>query len=75
MRIVVVTDADSFASVISALGAGADGYLPQPVGEDELVDALLDRTPVLPPVPRRLWASAAPAGSMSCASTSSATAT
>ena len=51
MRIVVVTDADSFASVISALGAGADDYLPQPVGEDELVDALLDRAPVLPPVP------------------------
>ena len=40
MRIVVVTDADSFASVIMALGAGADDYIPQPVGEDELVDAL-----------------------------------
>jgi two-component system response regulator RegA len=51
MRIVVVTDADSFASVVSALGAGADDYLPQPVGEDELVDALLDRAPILPPVP------------------------
>ena len=51
MRIVVVTDADSFASVIRVLGAGADDYLPQPVGEDELVDALLDRAPILPPVP------------------------
>lgn len=51
MRIVVVTDADSFASVVSALDAGADDYLPQPVGEDELVDALLDRAPISPPVP------------------------
>ena len=51
MRIVVVTDVDSFASVILALRAGADDYIPQPVGEDELVDALLDRAPVLPPVP------------------------
>lgn len=51
MRIVVVTDADSFASVISALSAGADDYIPQPVGENELVDALLDRAPMLPPVP------------------------
>jgi two-component system, response regulator RegA len=51
MRIVVVTDADSFASVIQALGAGADDYLPQAAGEDKLVDALLDRAPVLPPVP------------------------
>ena len=40
MRIVVVTDADSFASVILALGAGADDYLPQAAGEDTLVDAL-----------------------------------
>ena len=51
MRIVVVTDADSFASVVSALGAGADDYIPQPAGEDELVDALLDRAPASPPVP------------------------
>ena len=51
MRIVVVTDVDSFASVIVALRAGADDYIPQPVGKDELVDALLDRAPVLPPVP------------------------
>jgi two-component system, response regulator RegA len=51
MRIVVVTDADSFASVILALGAGADNYLPQAAGEDALVDALLDRATVQPPVP------------------------
>jgi two-component system, response regulator RegA len=51
MRIVVVTDVDSFASVIVALRAGADDYIPQPVRKDELVDALLDRAPVLPPVP------------------------
>ncbi len=51
IRIVVVTDVDSFASVILALRAGADDYIPQPVGKDELVDALLDRAPVLPPVP------------------------
>ena len=51
MRIVVVTDVDSFASVIVALRAGADDYIPQPVGKDELIDALLDRAPVLPPVP------------------------
>jgi two-component system response regulator RegA len=51
MRIVVVTDADSFDSVIRTLGAGADDYKPQPVGEDELVDALLDRATTLPPIP------------------------
>jgi two-component system, response regulator RegA len=51
MRIVVVTDADSFASVVLALRAGADGYIPKPVGNGELVDALLDRAPALPPVP------------------------
>ena len=51
MRIVVVTDADSFASVILALGAGADDYLAPGCGRGQLVDALLDRAPVLPPVP------------------------
>ena len=51
MRIVVVTDVDSFASGIVALRAGADDYIPQSVGKDGLVDALLDRAPVLPPVP------------------------
>ena len=50
-RIVVVTDADSFASVIVALRAGADDYIAKPVDEDELIDALLDRAPMLPPVP------------------------
>ena len=52
MRIVVVTDVDSFASVILALRAGADDYLAKPVGEGELIDALLGRAPILPPVPR-----------------------
>ena len=51
MRIVVVTHVDSFASVIVALRASADDYIPQPVGTDELIDALLDRAPVLPPIP------------------------
>jgi len=51
MRIVVVTDVDSFASVILALRAGADDYLAKPVGEGELIDALLGRAPILPPVP------------------------
>ncbi len=50
-RIVVVTDADSFATVVLALRAGADALLPKPVDERELLDALLDRTPALPPVP------------------------
>jgi two-component system response regulator RegA len=51
MRIVVVTDHDSFAAVILALRAGAADYLPKPLGENELVDALLGRAPTLPPVP------------------------
>ena len=50
-RIVVITDADSFATVVLALRAGADTLLPKPVHERELMDALLDRTPALPPVP------------------------
>ena len=50
-RIVVTTDHDSFAAVILALRAGAEDYLPKPLGEAELVDALLGRTPKLPPVP------------------------
>ncbi len=74
-RIVVVTDVDSFASVIVALRAGADDYMPQPVDKDELVDALLDRAPVLPPVRRLPLGLIAPVGSTSCASMSSATAT
>jgi two-component system, response regulator RegA len=51
MRIVVVTEVDSFASVILALRAGADDYIARPLGDAELVDALLDRAPGLPPVP------------------------
>ena len=51
MRIVVITDVDSFASVVVALRAGADDYIPQPVRNDELIDALLDRASKLPPVP------------------------
>lgn len=51
MRIVATTDHDSFASAILALRAGAADYLPKPLSEDGLVDALLGRTPVLPPVP------------------------
>ena len=51
VRIVVVTDADSFATVVLALRAGADALLPKPVDEDDLMDVLLDRAPVLPPVP------------------------
>lgn len=51
MRIVVVTDVDSFASAVLALRAGAADYLAKPLGESELVDALLDRRPLLPPIP------------------------
>jgi two-component system response regulator RegA len=51
-RIVVVTDADSFATVVLALRAGADGLVPKPVDEGELIDALFDRAHPLPPVPQ-----------------------
>ena len=51
-RIVVVTDVDSFATVVLALRAGADGFVAKPVDEGELLDALLDRAPPLPPVPQ-----------------------
>jgi two-component system response regulator RegA len=51
MRIVVVTDVDSFATVILALRAGADDYFATPIDEDQLIAALLGRTPALPPVP------------------------
>ena len=51
-RIVVVTDADSFATVVLALRAGADGFVPKPVDQGELIDSLLDRAPPLPPVPQ-----------------------
>ena len=45
MRIVVVTDHDSFATVVLALRAGADDYLAKPMAEAELTDALLGRAP------------------------------
>jgi two-component system response regulator RegA len=51
MRIVVVTGFDSFASVIVALKAGAVDYFAKPVDERALVEALLGRAPLLPPVP------------------------
>ena len=63
MRIVVVTDVDSFASVVVALRAGADDYIPQPVRNDELIDALLDRAPSCRRSPICHWASVASAGS------------
>jgi two-component system response regulator RegA len=51
LRIVVTTDVDSFASVVMALRAGADDYIAKSADPAELIDALLDRTPELPPVP------------------------
>ena len=74
-RIIVVTASDSFATVVLALRAGADGFVAKPVDEGELIDALLDRAPPLPPCRRPRWACLAFVGSTSCVSTSSATAT
>jgi two-component system, response regulator RegA len=51
-RIVIVTDADSFATVVLALRAGADGLVPKPVDEGELLDVLFDRALMVPPVPQ-----------------------
>lgn len=51
LRIVVITDVDSFASVVMAMRAGADDYLAKSADPGELIDALLGRTPELPPVP------------------------
>jgi two-component system, response regulator RegA len=50
-RIVVVTDHDSFAGAVLAVRAGADDYLPKAIGESELADALLGRSPTLPSIP------------------------
>ena len=35
-----------------ALRAGADGFVPKPVDEGELIDAMLGRAPPLPAVPQ-----------------------
>ena len=51
MRVVVVTDVDSFASAILALRAGADDYLATPINEGQLLASLSGRAPALPPVP------------------------
>jgi len=51
MRIVAVTDVDSFASAILALRAGADDYLATPINEGQLLASLSGRAPALPPVP------------------------
>jgi two-component system response regulator RegA len=51
MRIIVITDHDSFAMVVLALRAGADDYLAMPINESDLADALLGRKPALPPIP------------------------
>jgi ActR/RegA family two-component response regulator len=51
-RIVVVTDVDSFATVVLALRAGAESLVPKPVDEGELLDVLFDRALMVPPVPQ-----------------------
>ena len=43
MRTVVVTDVDSFASVVLALRAGADDYLATPIDEEQLIAGLAGR--------------------------------
>ncbi len=50
LRIVVIADHDSFATVIMALRAGADDYLSIPACERDLVDALLGCGRPLPPI-------------------------
>jgi two-component system response regulator RegA len=51
LRIVAITDHDSFATVVLVLRAGADDYLPISACEHELADALLGRRSPLPPIP------------------------
>jgi two-component system, response regulator RegA len=51
-RIVIVTDVGSFATVVLALRAGADGLVPKPVDEGELLEVLFDRALTVPPVPQ-----------------------
>ena len=51
MRIIVITDQDSFASVVLALRAGADDFLAKPFSEMDLVDALRSRLAPLPATP------------------------
>ena len=50
LRIIVITDHDSFATVIMALRAGADDYLSIPACERDLVGALLGCGRPLPPI-------------------------
>ena len=50
LRIVVITDHDSVATVIMAFRAGADDYLTIPACERDLVDALLECGRLLPPI-------------------------
>ena len=64
MRIVVITDVDSFASVDPGAARRSRRLYCAASRKDELIDALLDRAPVLPPVPDTpLGLSVAPAGS------------
>ena len=76
MRIVVVTDVDSFASVILALRAGADDYIAQPVDDGRAGRRAAGSSARAATGPgHAAWASVALAGSTSCAFTSNATAT
>ena len=63
MRILAVTEHDSFAGVILALRAGADDLLPKPMGESELVSVLLNPPRLCRQCPIRRWRLGAGAGS------------
>jgi two-component system, response regulator RegA len=52
MQIVVITDADSFATVVLALAAGADDYIAIADSSNALVDALLGATSPSPAIPQ-----------------------